>query len=109
MRTTVEYLDAIKARHGLPSDYAIAKRLGLTTQAISRYRHGLSYFDDDACIRVAEALEINPLEVIVSANIERSKNAQAKAKWEGYWENFSANFQSPVFPADARQLRLFAQ
>lgn len=109
MRTTVEYLDEIKDRHGLPSDYAIAKKLGLTTQAISRYRHGQSYFDDDACIRVAEALDINPLEVIVSANRERAKNADVRARWESYWENFSANFRSPVLPADARQLSLWPQ
>lgn len=109
MRTTVEYLDAVKARLDLPSDYAIAKVLGITRAAVSRYRNGHGVFDDEVCFAVAEILDINPLEVIVAAQSERAKNDDSKAKWESYWENFSANFRSPVFPADARQLRLFAQ
>ena len=39
---TVEYLDAIKAKLLLPSDYAIAKTLGVTYQSIQAYRSGRS-------------------------------------------------------------------
>lgn len=108
MRTTVDYLDALKAKLGLPSDYAAAKLLGVSRAACSRYRTGVSTFDDEVAFKVAELLEINPLEVIVSARAERAANEDARSRWESYWDNFSANFRLPVSPADTRQLRLFA-
>ena len=108
MRTTVEYLDAVKAKLGLPSDYAAAKALRIAHSAISRYRNGKGSFDDEVAFRVAEILDINPLEVIVSARAERAANEEARSRWESYWDNFSANFRLPVSPADTRQLRLFA-
>jgi transcriptional regulator with XRE-family HTH domain len=107
MRTTVDYLDAVKAKLGLPSDYAAAKALRIAHSAISRYRNGKGSFDDEVAFRVAEILDINPLEVIVSARAERALNDDARSRWEGYWENFSRSFQSPVSRADARQLSLW--
>lgn len=44
MKTTVEFLDAVKARRDLPSDYAAAKVLGVTRAAVSRYRLGQGFF-----------------------------------------------------------------
>jgi transcriptional regulator with XRE-family HTH domain len=107
MRTTVDYLDALKAKLGLPSDYAAAKLLGVTRSAASRYRTGVSTFDDEVAVRVAELLEINPLEVIFALRAERAANEDARTRWEGYWENFSQSFLSPVSRADARQLSLW--
>lgn len=109
MRNTVDYLDALKAKLGLPSDYAAAKLLGVSRAACSRYRTGVSTFDDEVAFKVAEFLEINPLEVIVSARAERALSEDARARWEGYWEDFSANFRLPVFRADARQLSFWPQ
>jgi transcriptional regulator with XRE-family HTH domain len=107
MRTTVEYLDDIKATLGLPSDYAIAKALRIAHSAVSRYRHGKGSFDDEVAFRVAEILEINPLEVIVASRAERAVSEDARTRWQGYWENFSQSFPSLVSRADARQLTLW--
>lgn len=81
MKTTADYLDAIKERHRLPSDYAAAKLLGVTRSAASKYRHGLSAFDDDVCGRAAELLDCDPEEVLIAAQIERAKDDNTRAVW----------------------------
>lgn len=86
---TVEYLDAVKARFGLVSDYSVAKKLGFTQTAVSQYRHGRRFFDDDAALIVAEILEIEPIVVIAAANAERAKTPEQKARWMEIVEKFS--------------------
>jgi hypothetical protein len=107
MMTTIEYLDAVKARLDLPSDYAAAKALGVVNSAVSRYRHGKGTFDDLVAFKVAEILGINPLEVICAINHERAANDEQRESWTTRWENFSQSFQSLVSRADARQLTLW--
>lgn len=89
MKTTIEYLDAVKARLDLPSDYAAAKVLGVTRAAISSYRVGRSHFDDEMCVRVAEILGISAGEVMAAMQAERAKSPVARAAWEGVWEKFA--------------------
>lgn len=85
MKTTVQYLDAVKRKLNLPSDYAAAKSLGITRAAVSKYRVGISGFDDLTAVRVAEILGLDPMEVIAASNAERSKDAAARAVWERLW------------------------
>ncbi|WP_454710700.1 helix-turn-helix domain-containing protein [Cupriavidus nantongensis] len=94
MKTTLEYVDAVKIKLDLPSDYAIAKALCVTRAAISSYRTGRSYFDDLTAVRVAEVLGINPMEVIAAANRERAKSEDARKVWSGLWNRFHANFDA---------------
>lgn len=101
MKTTAQWLDAIKARLDLPSDYAAAKVLNVTRSAVSAYRNGRSTFDDDTAFLVAEILDVNPLEVLVSSRAERAKNDDQRHQWEGRWEKFSRSFRSLVSPANA--------
>ena len=89
---TLQYLDAVKTRHGLPSDYALAKVLGVAPQNISSYRSGRRIIDDDMALQVAVELEINPLAVIATANEERSKTPEQKARWRAILEKISASF-----------------
>ncbi|CAE6822245.1 helix-turn-helix domain-containing protein [Paraburkholderia nemoris] len=85
MKTTVEYLDAVKAKLDLPSDYAAAKALGVTRAAVSRYRNGIGTFDDLTAARVADVLGIEPIEVIAATNYERSTDERARAVWGAIW------------------------
>jgi predicted transcriptional regulator len=81
---TVEYLDAIKARHSLKSDYALAKLLGLSTSAIYTYRAGRGEMDSTTAVKVAELLAINPLQVIACVELARAKNDGARKVWLRY-------------------------
>jgi hypothetical protein len=85
MKTTVQYLDAVKRRLDLPSDYAIAKALGLTRAAVSKQRNGDSSFDDLTAVRVAEILGLDPMEVIAACNAERARDDDARRVWERLW------------------------
>lgn len=98
MNTTIQFLNALKARNGGASDYAIAKILGLTHQAVSRYRVGKEFLGDSTAIRVAKLLEIDPSYVVACAHAERCKAEDEKAVWTG----FAALFTPPpgVIPED---------
>jgi predicted transcriptional regulator len=85
MKSTEQYLGEVKDRLELPSDYAIAKALGVTRAAVSRYRMGHSMPDDLVCARIAEILGIEPMEVIAATNYQRSKTDEARRLWESIW------------------------
>ncbi len=52
---TSNFLDELRVRYDLPSDYAVAAMLGSHRQVISRYRNGRT-FDDAMAMRVADLL-----------------------------------------------------
>lgn len=86
MKTTIQYLDAVKRKLKLPSDYAAAKALCVTRAAISKYRRGVSTFDDLTAVRVSEILEIEPMEIIASCNAARTRDKEARAVWKRLWK-----------------------
>lgn len=85
-RTTLDYLDAIRAKLGEPgqpaSDYAAAKALGVSRQAVSRYRTGRGGFDDDVAIRAAEILGIPAERLLVEVQIERDAPPEVRQLWQ---------------------------
>ncbi|KAB0637276.1 hypothetical protein WT34_10630 [Burkholderia stagnalis] len=85
MKTTIQYLDALKKRLDLPSDYAAAQVLGVTRSAVSLYRNGKTVFDEGTAIRVAELLGLDPLEVISACKAEGAKDARVRRVWENAW------------------------
>lgn len=84
MKRSIEYLDEAKVVLGVDSDYALAKALKTTTQAVSNYRTGKTLMDDYHCIRVAQVLGIDPMEIIAAAQEEREKNEDKKAFWQDF-------------------------
>ncbi|MDN7873833.1 MULTISPECIES: helix-turn-helix domain-containing protein [Burkholderia cepacia complex] len=103
MKTTIEWLDAVKARLDLPSDYAAAKVLGVTRQRVSAWRNGRQTFEDEVCLQVAEILGIDPFEVLANVKIERSTDEARRAVWTRALEKFSEGFRTLVLRANARQ------
>ncbi len=78
---TIEFLDAIKAAYQLPSYYAVSKKLGITRSAVSNYRNGKSYFDDDMALTVADLLDLPPGYVLACIYAERTKSAPIRKVW----------------------------
>lgn len=85
MKTLGEYLDEAKEKHGIKSDAELARMLGGSRSAVSEWRSTSRKPDNYACIRLAELLSINPLEIIAASNAEREADPE-RAKW---WLNFS--------------------
>ena len=82
MKTQQKYLDQVAELTETGSDYAIAKKLGISTQRVSNYRRGRHTFDDEMCTRVALALGINPFKVIAEINAEKAKTAEKRKFWK---------------------------
>lgn len=83
MRTTVEFIDALKARNGVPSDYALAKVLGVTQQTVSRWRVGKDFLGDSTAITVGKLLQIDPAYILACSHAERARQEPEKAIWQG--------------------------
>ena len=86
MKTTLDYLNAVKAKTGAVSDYALAKELGISRQAISKYRNLGESFSDKTAIKVAQILEIELSEVLISAQIESTKNDTVRSAYKSIFE-----------------------
>ena len=88
MKTTIEFLDAVKEKLGIESDYGLAKRLGFPLSTMSNYRTGRRVLDDDAALTVALALDVHPFNVIAAINVERAKTPETRARWMNVIEGF---------------------
>lgn len=85
MLTTNEFLDAVKAKHGIASDYKLGQFLELSENAVSHYRKGRSLFDTSVSLKVADALGIDRAFVVACVEHERAERAgkdQEAAMWE---------------------------
>ncbi|WP_163833703.1 helix-turn-helix domain-containing protein [Spartinivicinus ruber] len=81
MKWLEDYVDEFKAKLNLPSDYAVAKELNVGRQAISKLRTGSVSIGKEKYLRIAQALKIDPLQVIATAEAQKTKNPELKAQW----------------------------
>lgn len=109
--STIEFLDRVREAHSIRSDYALAERLGLTRQQVSKYRSRKDYMSDETAARVAELLGVDPGFVLATIHAERSKNDDTRALWVGIAERLQRAgvaalaalcFALPSDPASAR-------
>jgi predicted transcriptional regulator len=86
MKTTIDYLNAIKAKTGAVSDYALAKEMGITRAAVSIYMAKKRTFSDETALKVARILDIDASEVLLAAHIERSQSETVKTAYKSIFE-----------------------
>lgn len=79
---TQQLLDAVKSRYSLPSDYALAKFLGLKQQTVSKYRVDGNTLSDETALLVADKLGMDAGEVLAWMHAERAKSPAAKRALE---------------------------
>lgn len=91
---TPEYLELVKRKLNLPSDYALAKVLGVTRGAISQMQLGKSGLGDETAVKIAEILGVASARVLIDVHMERSKAPEVRAAWAGLMEKFSASFDA---------------
>jgi len=78
MKTFKDYVEEIKKKHGLTTDYAVAKALLIDTRKISDVMSGRRHPPPVAAYRIADILEIDPIEVIACIDYEYTKDEQQK-------------------------------
>lgn len=79
---TNQYLDALKNRHNLPSDYKLAQLLGTTRQTISNYRHGRKHFSDQTALQISGLLDIPAAKIMIDMRVERTKDKDVRNAWK---------------------------
>jgi hypothetical protein len=82
MKTTADFLDAMRAKLDLPSDGKLGVYLGIQRQHMSWYRTMKGTFDEQLCLKIADILETDPAYVIASMMHQREKNEAVKKVWE---------------------------
>lgn len=81
MKTTVEFLDAVKARQGISSSYALAKSLGFAESRISHYYAGRRFLSDETALVIAELLDMAPGYVLACIAAERAETDVTRKAW----------------------------
>lgn len=87
MSKTTELLEAVKAAKGIETKYGLAKYLGIPTQRISDYYNAKTYPDNDACLKIASALNKNLTEVIALVQMDSAKSEERREAWKEYYKS----------------------
>lgn len=80
MKTLSDYVTELRQRQNLPSDYALAAYLGLTKQAVSKWKTQGLIADASTAWRIAEGIDADPAEVIAAAELARAERAHDDAR-----------------------------
>ncbi|WP_080406847.1 Cro/Cl family transcriptional regulator [Burkholderia ubonensis] len=80
-----KYLDALQKVLGVSNDKEMALRMGWSHSVPSHWRTGRRSMDNETCLRIAEALEMdNPLPIIMAADMDRAEKAGQHSLWESF-------------------------
>lgn len=74
------YLEAIRERFNLSSDYTLAKKLGIAQPEANLMRRGLKIPKPELCIKIAKLLDKNPVELLLIAQKDKAPSS-AKEYW----------------------------
>ncbi len=74
------YLEAVKERFDLSSDYALAEKLGIAQPDANLMRRGLKIPKPELCIKIAKLLNKNPVELLLIAQKDKAPSS-AKEYW----------------------------
>ncbi len=78
-----DVLDSAKTALKIDTDYQLAKRLGISTAYITRYRQHKQIPNLYVCTRLAEVFKVDPFALMVEIEAETETNADRRAFWEG--------------------------
>lgn len=74
------YVEQVKDRYRLTSDYTLAEKLGIAQPDANLIRRGLKIPKPELCIKIAKLLGKNPVELLLVAQKDKAP-AQAKEYW----------------------------
>ncbi len=86
------WIDRAKSVKGWESDYRAAKELGMTRGGMSQIRTGDSAtLGEDTALKVALALNVDPVVVLADQAMERAKSEPAKKAWKEVLEKLGGS------------------
>ena len=114
---SVKYLERLRQKMGNPTNLEVAEKLKVTQGAVSHYLTGRRIMDDETCLAVALQLEIDPMQVLGAAFLDRAEKTGQKSLWEVFMSRAAATagavlvassvnvFLTPT-PANAASMRV---
>lgn len=80
----IEYFYQIKSRHKITSDYKLAEFLKISRARISDYVKGERWPDAYASLQIANALDLDPMQVLADFESQSEKNEQRREVWRDF-------------------------
>lgn len=77
---SAKFIELLKAKRGLTTDYALATCLGITQPEVNLIRRGQKAPNPEVCIRLASMLDLNPVELLLVAQKDKAPT-QVKPYW----------------------------
>ena len=80
------WLDRFKEAKGFTSDYQVGKHWAKNTAQMSQIRSGKTKLTFGACLEIAEALSIDPIEILAALEFQNKKAlfSTLRTKFDGY-------------------------
>lgn len=75
-----KYIEQLKQQYGITNDYALAKKLKISQPEANWFRRGKKVPNASVCIRIANLLGKNPIELLIVAQKDRA-TPDAKNHW----------------------------
>lgn len=94
-----ELLDATKHAKSIKSDGELARMLGVSKQAVSRYYLGERAPDEFACLKIADATGMPLATVIATVKAASEKDETRREAWENYMKRLggvAASFMAGI-------------
>lgn len=76
-----DYIEALKRYTRLNANWKIAEYLGVSCQFITTLRYGKVWLSREKCLDIANALGIDPTEIVMTINAEKSQSPDEKKQW----------------------------
>lgn len=80
MQTIIDYIELLKDMYSLKSYYKAMAYIGMGTQGWTKIKKGGGISEKNA-IRLAQALKIDPLEIMAVSNALKAENNEIKMIW----------------------------
>lgn len=83
MKTTADYIDALRVHFNVDSDFSAMSRIGVKhRQQVSQWRKLHGAFGEELSIKIADTLDLDRAEVLLNMQIQKEKNVVIKKIWE---------------------------
>lgn len=83
LKTTADYIDALRVKLNVDSDYKAMNALGVKhRQQVSQWRKLHGSFDEHLSLKVADALGIDRAEVLLAMQVQRESDVELKLLWQ---------------------------
>lgn len=87
----IDYMTAIKARTPTGTTYAAAKLLKVNEQTARNWTTGKSLPDAYGCVRIAQVLDLPPMQVIADIEAEREAGTEKGRRWQDLARKFASS------------------